>query len=112
MVRTLVQPLRPATNACALPAAHRRWCSYDPERAQQAPEEGAEAPRGRPAGMWMVLTVALRAKQEVTVARLEEGTVSAEMTDYRPQNWRFATGPLPGGLPVRRLETPWFLVSV
>lgn len=32
--------------------------------------------------------------------------------DLRPQRWKFATGPLPAGLPVSRLETEWFLLTI
>ncbi|GAB4824150.1 hypothetical protein N2152v2_011196 [Parachlorella kessleri] len=88
--------------------------AYDPIRAAEAPEreDSAAALLKRPAGMWMVLTVALKSQQEVTVSRLEGGTTSAQMTDYRPQHWRFAVGPLPDGLPARRLDLPWFLVAI
>ena len=32
--------------------------------------------------------------------------------DLRPLSWKFATGPLPGELPVDQLGTPWFLLSI
>lgn len=46
------------------------------------------------------------------VAREEDGTLAADLIDFRPQTWTFANGPLPEGLPVRRLETDWFLVTI
>lgn len=32
--------------------------------------------------------------------------------DMRPVRWKFATGPLPGELPVDQLGTQWFLLSI
>lgn len=32
--------------------------------------------------------------------------------DLRPQRWKFATGPLPLGLPASRLENEWFLLTI
>lgn len=32
--------------------------------------------------------------------------------DMRPVRWKFATGPLPGDLPVDQLGTQWFLLSI
>ena len=45
------------------PAALRCGCSYDEERAKEAPDTLDSAQR--PTGMWVVLSVQLKAKQRV-----------------------------------------------
>ncbi|KAL4436837.1 hypothetical protein ABPG75_003976 [Micractinium tetrahymenae] len=84
--------------------------AYDPAVALLAPESVAMA--AGPTGMFLVVTAQLRVEQNVTISRAEDGQVVAELKDMRPVRWRFATGPLPGGLPVDQLGTQWFLLSI
>lgn len=60
----------------------------------------------------MVVTVLIRCKQRVLITRVADGTLVAELTDWRPQRWTFTTGPLPRHLPVTRLDTPWVLLCI
>ncbi|KAI7836067.1 hypothetical protein COHA_010036 [Chlorella ohadii] len=53
-----------------------------------------------------------KCEQNTVITRAEDGQVVAELKDLRPQRWKFATGPLPPGLPVSRLETEWFLLTI
>lgn len=65
-----------------------------------------------PTGLFLVLQVSMRTEQTVNISRQQDGQLVAELKDLRPQTWKFATGPLPEGLPVSRLETEWFLLSI
>ena len=99
--------MRPAINAsppCHPPAV----------QAALAPDDDNASRAVRPTGMWLVLTVQLQAEQQVTITREEDGHIVAQLADKRPVRWRFAAGPLPGPLPVRRLpdSTPWMLLSI
>ncbi|PSC74594.1 Swr1 complex bromodomain subunit Brf1 isoform A [Micractinium conductrix] len=82
---------------------------YDPAIASLAPDVPPLS--AAPTGMFMVLTVSLKVEQLTTISR-EDGKVVAELKDLRPLSWKFATGPLPGELPVDQLGTPWFLLSI
>lgn len=83
---------------------------YDEEIAKLGPDN--VAPAAVPTGSWLVLTVQFKCEQNTTITRAEDGQVVAELKDLRPQRWKFATGPLPAGLPVSRLETEWFLLTI
>jgi hypothetical protein len=54
----------------------------------------------------------LHANKTRLITRQENGAVVARLQDGRPVQWRFATGPLPRRMPVDRLETPWWLLTV
>ena len=74
-------------------------------------EPGAAAAM-TPAGRWLVLMVQYKSRSRVEISRVEDGAVVARMSDSRPSYYRFACGPLPPGMPVRRLDTPWWLVDL
>ena len=76
-----------------------------------------ENPDSELAGKWLVLAVEFKTTCIVEVhgrehgrgvdgAKTEEATLST-VVDSSPRIWKFFTGPLPNGLPVRYLDTPW-----
>lgn len=77
---------------------------FDQEASQAA---GADADT-----RWVVLTVQLRTKQKVTISRVEDGTVVAKLIDWRPVYYKFVNGPLPQKMPVRQLDSPWWLATI
>ncbi|PRW57611.1 hypothetical protein C2E21_3605 [Chlorella sorokiniana] len=83
---------------------------YDEEIAKLGPD--TVVPAAMPGGAWIVLTVQFKCEQNTIITRAEDGQVVAELKDLRPQRWKFASGPLPTGLPVSRLESEWFLLTI
>jgi hypothetical protein len=43
---------------------------------------------------------------------VNESFLAGACRDKRPARWRFARGPLPEGLPLPQLDSPWFLLSI
>lgn len=61
------------------------------------------------AGKWMVVSVEFQTKCIIEVERRDE--LISTIVDSTPKVWKFATGPLPSGLPVRQVPTPWWVLS-
>ena len=82
---------------------------YDEEQAALQPEnvDALTFPSGR----WLILYVQYHVKQNTIITREEDGQVVAKLTDKRPALWTFASGPLPEGLPVQNLDTPFWLLK-
>ena len=87
----------------------------DDSSSSRADSDGGDAPASstssRLAGLHQVLAV--RFSGAVAVAVRRGGDVVSELTDRRSKVWRFVRGPLPAGLPVRRLDgVPWTLLAI
>jgi len=63
-------------------------------------------------GKWLVITVQYRTTNKLVITRADSGEVIAKLIDRRPHTWKFASGPLPKELPVKRLESSWWLLAI
>lgn len=90
-----------------------QMAGYDKERVALAGGELTN-PLTLPEGAWLVVSVSFHTRQRVRIRRMDDANLVGDITDLRPQRYKFARGPLPSGsYPVEELEgVPWFLLSV
>lgn len=70
-----------------------------------------ENPDSEIAGKWLVLSVEFKAKCTVDVLEQKTKKVQSTIVDASPKIFKFANGPLPNNLPVRQLESAWWVYA-